>query len=308
MTAWKQRRVAVLMGGISAEREVSLNTGKNVLAAVKSKGYDAAGIDWTDAQDLTTLLRDAGIQVVWNALHGTYGEDGAVQGLLECLRIPYTGSGVAASAAAMDKLMSKDLFRANMVYTPEHVVIREGDDFASEAESLGYPVVVKPSREGSTVGITIVKDPKELAAAVELAHTCHGQTFLEEFIPGRELSVGILDDRVLGTVEIRPRKAFYDYQAKYLSGDTEYLVPAPITPVADAQVREQALLAYQCLGCCGHARVDVRLDPDDRPWVLEVNTLPGMTGTSLLPKIAAHAGIDYATLCEEILLGAGLRE
>src|SRR5688572_8421436 len=308
MTDWKQKRVAVLMGGISAEREVSLNTGKNVLGALQSKGYDAAGIDWTESQDLTTLLRDAKIDVVWNALHGTYGEDGAVQGLLECLRIPYTGSGVTASAAAMDKLMSKDLFRANMVYTPEHAVIGPGTDFASEAETLGYPVVVKPSREGSTVGITIVKDPAGLPAAVELARKCHGQTFLEAFVPGRELSVGILDDKVLGTVEIRPRKAFYDYQAKYLSGDTEYLVPAPISSIADAQAREQALLAYQALGCCGHSRVDLRLDPEDRPWVLEVNTLPGMTGTSLLPKIAAHAGIDYASLCEQILLGAGLRE
>jgi D-alanine-D-alanine ligase len=305
---WKGRRVAVLMGGISSEREVSLNTGKNVLGALQSKGHDVTGIDWTESQDLTTLLRDAKIEVVWNALHGTYGEDGAVQGLLECLRIPYTGSGVTASAAAMDKLMSKDLFRANMVYTPEHVVVGRGDDYVSEAESLGYPVVVKPSREGSTVGITIVKEAKDLAAAIELARKCHGATFMEEFIPGRELSVGILDDQVLGTVEIRPKKAFYDYQAKYLSGDTEYLVPAPITSVADAQAREQGLLAYQALGCCGHARVDLRLDPEDRPWVLEVNTLPGMTGTSLLPKIAGHAGMDYATLCERILNGAGLRE
>jgi D-alanine-D-alanine ligase len=305
---WKGRRVGVLMGGISSERDVSLNTGKGVLEALRSKGHDAVGIDWTEDRDLTRLIRDERIDVIWNALHGTWGEDGCVQGLLECLRIPYTGSGVTASAVAMDKILSKDLFRANMVYTPEHTVLRDGDDAASEAAQLGYPVVVKPSREGSTVGVTIVKEEAQLADAVALARACHGVTFLEEYIAGRELSVAILDDQVLGTVEIRPRKAFYDYQAKYLSGDTEYLVPAPLSPVADAQAREQGLLAYQALGCCGHARVDLRLDPDDRPWVLEVNTLPGMTGTSLLPKIARHAGIDYATLCEKILDGAGLRQ
>jgi D-alanine-D-alanine ligase len=305
---FKTARIGVLMGGISAERDVSLNTGKGVLEALRSKGYDAVGIDWTESRDLTELLRSEKVAVVWNALHGTYGEDGCVQGLLECLRIPYTGSGVIASGAAMDKVLSKDLFRANMVYTPDGVVIHPGDDAAAIADDLGYPVVVKPSREGSTVGVTIVKDPSELAAAIELAGRCHGVIMMEEYIPGRELSVGVLDDQVLGTVEIRPKKQFYDYSAKYLSGDTEYLVPAPLSPIADAQAREQGLLAYQALGCCGHARVDVRLDPEDRPWVLEVNTLPGMTGTSLLPKIAKHAGMDYATLCEKILLGAGLRE
>jgi D-alanine-D-alanine ligase len=304
---FKDKRVGILMGGLSSEREVSLNTGKNVLRAVQSKGYDAVGLDWTPDQDLTTLLRDAKVEVVWIALHGTYGEDGCVQGLLECLKLPYTGSGVIPSAAAMDKLISKDVFRQNDVDTPAHVVLRDGDDPHAAAARLGWPVVVKPSREGSTVGITIVKDASGLSAAVDLARKCHGQTFLEAFVPGRELSVGILDGEVLGTVEIRPKMEFYDYQAKYVTGDTEYLVPAPVSAVADARCRELSRKAYVALGCQGHSRVDVRLDPGDNAYVLEVNTLPGMTGTSLLPKIAAHAGMDYATLCERILDGAGLK-
>lgn len=305
--SWKNKRVAVLMGGLSSEREVSLNTGKNVLAALQSKGYDAVGIDWTAGGDVTTLLRDNRADVVWIALHGTYGEDGCVQGLLECLKIPYTGSGVIPSAAAMDKLISKDVFRQNDIDTPAHVILRDDEDPRDAVARLGYPVVVKPSREGSTVGITIVKDESGLDAAVALARKCHGQTFLEAFVPGRELSVGILDGEVLGTVEIRPKLEFYDYQAKYVTGDTEYLVPAPISQVADAKSRDLARRAFLSLGCQGHSRVDVRLDPSDNAYVLEVNTLPGMTGTSLLPKIAAHVGMDYATLCERILDGAGLK-
>ncbi|WP_437544563.1 D-alanine--D-alanine ligase [Sorangium sp. So ce367] len=303
----KKQRIGVLMGGVSAEREVSLSTGKGVLETLRASGYEAVGIDWTESRDLAELLRGENVTVVWNALHGTYGEDGCVQGLLECLRIPYTGSGVIASSAAMDKLVSKALFRANGVSTPEHVVVRRAEDAAIAAAKLGYPVVVKPSREGSTVGITIVQEEGELAAAFECARKCHGETFVETYIPGRELSVAILGGEVLGIVEIRLTRAFYDYAAKYESNDTEYLIPAPIGACASGRVCEQALLAYGALGCIGHARVDVRLDPEEHPWVIEVNTLPGMTGSSLLPKIARHAGIDYAALCERILLDAGRR-
>ena len=205
---YRKNRIGVLMGGLSAEREVSLNTGKGVLAALGKLGYDAVGVDWVAESDLGGLLRAAGVEVVWNALHGTFGEDGAVQGLLECLAIPYTGSGVLASAVGMDKIMSKRLFDEQDVPTPEWRAPRPGDDVAALARALGFPVVVKPSREGSTVGITIVERPEDLAAAVVAAARCHGDLLLERYVPGRELSVGLLDDEVLGTVEIRPRRAF----------------------------------------------------------------------------------------------------
>lgn len=307
MTNWKNKRVGVLMGGISSEREVSLRSGKGAVDALVSKGYDTVALDWAPDADVVKLLRDAHIDVVWLALHGTWGEDGSIQGLLECLKIPYTGSGVIASAASMDKLISKDVFRANLIDTPKHIVLREGVDQRDAAAELGYPVVVKPSNEGSTVGITIVTDAKDLDAAVALSRKCHGTTFLEAFVPGCEISVGILDGEVLGTVEIRPKKEFYDYDAKYVTGDTEYIVPAPISPIVDEMSRDLSRRSFEALGCVGQARVDLRITPDDEPFVLELNTLPGMTGTSLLPKIAKHAGMDYATLCERILATAGLR-
>ncbi len=300
----KKRRIGVLLGWLSAEREVSLNTGRGVHRALVEKGYDAVAIDWSRGRDLTELLRAERVELVWNALHGTYGEDGAVQGLLECLGIPYTGSGITASAVAMDKIVSKRLFDHAGIPTPEWRLLQPGDPMPD----LGWPCVVKPSREGSTVGVTIVKDASGFDDAVALARRCHGETLVERFVAGREASVGILDGEVLGTVEIRPRRAFYDYEAKYQSGDTEYLVPPSFGPEVGGPCQDAARRAYLALGCAGHARVDARIDDEGRSFILEVNTLPGMTGTSLLPKIAAHRGMDYATLVEKILLSAALRE
>ncbi len=303
----KDKRIGVLMGGVSAERDVSLNTGKGVLAALLESGYDAVGIDWTASADLAELLRKERVQLVWNALHGTFGEDGSVQGLLECLKIPYTGAGVLSSAVAMDKVLSKLLFEEGKIPSPAWKILRDGDDGHATAHAWGYPVVVKPSREGSSVGVTIVHAPAELAAAIVTARGCHGVTLIEKYIPGAEVQVGVLDGAVLGTVEVRPAKEFYDYEAKYLRNDTQYLVPAPLAPAVDAAVREASLRAYELLGCAGQSRVDCRVDPSGAVFVLEVNTLPGMTATSLLPKIARHAGMDYATLCVRILRSASLR-
>lgn len=316
-------KTAVLMGGISAEREVSLNTGRGVLRALSERGHDVVAIEWREGEDLVAALRREKIDRVWIALHGTLGEDGCVQGLLECLRIPYTGSGVTASALAMNKVLSKQLFEAHGIPTPDWEIAAGGggdDDperarerAEATARELGLPVVVKPACEGSTVGITIVREPRQVEEAVLLAAQFHGPTLLERFIPGRELSVGILDGELLGTVEIGVGAksgaggggdGFYDYDAKYLRSDNDYRVPAPIPPAVDAIVQRHAVDAYRALGCRGHARVDIRLDPHDEPFVLEVNTLPGMTQTSLLPKVAAHAGLDYGALCERILEGA----
>jgi D-alanine-D-alanine ligase len=308
MTDWKGKRVGVLMGGLSSEAEVSMNTGKGVLRALAGRGHDAVALEWHKGVDLVGLL--AGVDVVWIALHGTWGEDGCVQGLLECLQIPYTGSGVLASALAMDKVQSKRLFDHAAIPTPSWQVLDGRDAAAARvaADGFGYPCVIKPSREGSTVGVTIVKSPDEVGAALALARACHGEVLIEAYVAGREASVGIVDDEVLGSVEIRPRRAFYDYAAKYQSGDTEYLVPPSFGADVDRPCQEAALAAYRIVGCNGHARIDARIDDAGRPFILEVNTLPGMTGTSLLPKIAAHRGMDYGSLCERILGSAGLRE
>lgn len=305
MADFQKKRVGVLMGGPSAERDVSMNTGAGILRALQAKGYDAVKLEWSREIDLAGALREEKIQVAWIALHGTYGEDGCVQGLLECMKIPYTGSGVTASAVAMDKVLSKRLFDERGIPTPPWRVAKDAADAAKHARALGYPVVVKPAREGSTVGISIVKGESELAQAVAIAKQLHGQTIVERFIAGREISVAVLDGEVLGTVEIMPKAAFYDYDAKYLRGDTEYRVPAPMPAEYETPIKDAALLACEVMGVHGHARVDFRID-EKGGWVLEVNTLPGMTGTSLLPKIAAHAGMDYPTLVERILQSARL--
>jgi D-alanine-D-alanine ligase len=294
----KSKRIGVLMGGPSAEREVSLRTGAAVRDALERRGYSAVAVDWTGGESAAQLLRDARIDVVWLALHGTLGEDGCIQGLLECERIPYTGSGVLASALGMDKIASKQIFEQAGIQTPQWQL------FSSDLTAR-FPCVVKPSREGSSVGVTIVTDPKDWPGAIAAAQKCHGEVMVEAYVKGRDLSVAVLDDTVLGTVEIKPAVEFYDYEAKYQRKDTQYLVPAPLPPYADARARELTLMAHRALGCSGATRSDLVYDGKD-VWMLEVNTLPGMTATSLIPKIAQHAGMSYDELVERILLSARL--
>jgi D-alanine-D-alanine ligase len=294
-------RIGVVMGGLSAEREVSLNTGAGVLAALTERGHDVVGVDWADGTRLPELLAAAGVGVVWNALHGTFGEDGAVQGLCACLGIACTGSGILASALAMDKVMSKRIFESNGVPTPRWTLVAEDDAALSQ---WSPPFVVKPANEGSSVGVSIVEDRAELPAAIALARRYHGPVLVEEYIAGTEVFVGILDDAVLGSVEVRPAGKFYDYDAKYKRNDTKYLLPPELPADVLARAEGHALAAYRALGCSGHARPDLRIRTDGEVFVLEVNTLPGMTATSLLPKIAKQAGMGYATLCERILASA----
>jgi D-alanine-D-alanine ligase len=303
------RRVAVVMGGLSAEREVSLNTGAGVLAALRDKQWDAVAVDWKPGTSLARLLDDAGAHVVWNALHGTWGEDGAVQGLCACLQLPCTGSGILASALAMDKVMSKRIFESNDVPTPRWSLLShdgpaDGSDAVTALADWPLPCVVKPANEGSSVGVSIVDDRAQLAAAVASARQFHGPIIVEDYIAGTEVFVGILDGRVLGSVEVRPATKFYDYEAKYKRTDTKYLLPPELPRDVVERTERFALAAYTALGCSGHARPDLRISTAGEPSVLEVNTLPGMTKTSLLPKIALAAGIDYATLCEQILASA----
>jgi D-alanine-D-alanine ligase len=302
------KRVAVVMGGLSAEREVSLNTGAGVFAALQQKSWDVVAIDWQQGTSLARLLDDAHADVVWNALHGTFGEDGAVQGLCASLGIACSGSGILASALAMDKVMSKRIFESNGVPTPRWQLLpHDGPPDGSDASLLAswpLPCVVKPANEGSSVGVSIVEDRSQLAAAIALARGHHGDVIVEEYIAGTEVFVGILDGRVLGSVEVRPATKFYDYEAKYKRTDTKYLIPPELPRDILTRAEHHALGAYRALGCSGHSRPDLRISTAGECYVLEVNTLPGMTATSLLPKIAKSAGMDYATLCEEILASA----
>jgi len=302
----KNTRVVVLMGGLSSEREVSLESGAQVFAALRDLGYAVQAVDWRAEDNLATLLGEARAEVVWIALHGAFGEDGCVQGLCECLRVPYTGADPQASAVAMDKVLSKQVLVDHGLATPPWRVLRDGDDPRALARELGYPVVVKPAREGSTVGLTICEHEDALAKAVGEAARWQGHPLFERFVPGMELSVAVLDGKALGTVEIVPAGKTYDYEAKYKSDETQYFVPARVSAEAQKRLHQDSEAAYAALGVTGHARVDYRLDPDGGLWLLELNTLPGMTSHSLLPKMAAHAGIDFATLCERILLGARL--
>jgi D-alanine-D-alanine ligase len=299
------RRVAVVMGGLSAEREVSLNTGAGVHAALVSRGWDAVAIDWAPNTNLAQMISASGAEVVWNALHGTWGEDGAIQGLCACLQLPCTGSGILASALAMDKVMSKRIFESNGVPTPRwKLLAHDAGHLEADLAALAdwpVPCVVKPANEGSSVGVSVVDTRDQLAPALALARQFHGPVIVEDYIAGTEVFVGILNGRVLGSVEVRPKTRFYDYEAKYKRTDTQYLIPPELpAPIID-RAQALALAAYQALGCTGHARPDLRINPAGDVFVLEVNTLPGMTGTSLLPKIAKSIGMDYPTLCEEIL-------
>ncbi len=295
----KNKRIGVLMGGLSSEREVSLESGAGAIAALRERGYDVVAIDWRAGTSLATLLTAERVEVVWNALHGTYGEDGAVQGLCACLGISCTGSGILASALAMDKVASKRIFDSFGIATPRWRVI-EGSDVGDFAP----PMVIKPAREGSSVGVSVVREERAIAAAIATARAHEGPTLIEEFIEGPELCVGVLGSQVIGSLEIRPASGFYDYEAKYVRDDTQYLIPVPLPAAVLACAEALALAAYCALDCSGYGRVDLRIDKRGAPFVLEVNTLPGMTSHSLLPKIAAHAGIDYGTLCERILASA----
>jgi D-alanine-D-alanine ligase len=293
-------RVAVVMGGSSAEREVSLDSGRNVLAALKARGVDAQAIDGIPA--LLDALRAGHFARVFNILHGQHGggEDGVLQGALESLNVPYTGSGVLGSALSMDKTRSKRVWQSLGLPTPAFVPLLRGADVHAAAKQIGFPLIVKPSCEGSSVGVTRVFEEKDLDAAVALAAKYPGDLLMEALIEGDELTVGILGRQVLPSIHIVPKGAFYDYNAKYVAEDTRYICPG-LEGEAEASLRALALEAFDALGCYGWGRVDVMRDRQGRNWLLEVNTAPGMTSHSLVPKAAAVAGIDYQELCWRVL-------
>ncbi|MGB4594171.1 MAG: D-alanine--D-alanine ligase [Coriobacteriia bacterium] len=302
-------KVAVLMGGVSAEREVSLHTGEQVIAALSRGGATAAALDTADLGFIETL-RTGGFDVAFICLHGRFGEDGTVQGLLELLGLPYVGSGVLASALAMDKVMSKHLFAMMKLRTPEYIVLRKGDvvDVARIAAALGSKTVVKPANEGSAIGVSIVHDPAELPAAIDGAFRYDDQVLVEQFVAGAEVTVGILgndDPFALPTLEIVPEHEFYDYESKYVPGMSRHIIPARVSEESRAECSRLALEAHLALGCRGMSRADTIVEENGTVWLLEANTIPGMTSTSLLPDAARAYGIEFPDLCA-LLVGLAL--
>jgi len=304
----KRRRVGVLMGGASAERDVSLCSGKAVAAALLDAGHDVAPVLLDGGMDPLSAIASAEIDVAFLALHGRLGEDGCIQGLLEWMGIPYTGSSVLSSALAMDKLKAKELFRLHNVPTPPYYVFERsaGAEIEETHGSFGYPVVVKPRREGSSFGVAKAHDAGELALAMEQALSYGDSALVERYIGGREVHVGILGGRVLGAIEVAPKSGMYDTRAKYTPGMTDYFLPARLGDQRLCGVLNLAERAAQALDTDGAVRVDLIVTEGQNEYVLEVNTLPGMTPTSLLPKIAEAAGFGFTELCEAILLRARL--
>jgi D-alanine-D-alanine ligase len=322
-------KVAVLMGGRSSEREISLRTGQGVAQALRNLGHDVTSVDAADGavleagqEESTARSREAVLalpvsamlaavqsapvrdaDVVFIALHGTYGEDGTIQAALELAGKTYTGSGVLASAIAMDKAMSKRVFEREAIPTPQWVVLESGVPGSNVDTSLlgGYPLVVKPNAEGSTVGLTIVKHPSELNAALEKAGRHDAQILIEQYIDGREMTVAVVGEEAYPVVEIEPKSGFYDYEAKYTKGMTTYTCPAELDKDDARLLRELAVECAGVLGCRGVVRVDFRINEDGDPFVLEVNTVPGMTPTSLVPMAAKAKGVSYDQLVGRIV-------
>lgn len=303
-------RVAVLMGGESAEREISLRSGAGVLSALQGSGVNAFGFDPAE-RELHELQNEL-VDRVFIALHGRFGEDGTVQGALELMKIPYTGSGVLASSLALDKPMTKRVWRTHDLPTPKFEMLGDDMDPHAVVASLGLPIAVKPAIEGSSLGFSRVNETAELRAAYELARRYDRGVIAEAFITGREFTCALLETsagsvEALPVIEIVAPKGEYDYQNKYFGTATKYLCPAPISAGLEAEMRELSVRAFQALGCKGWARVDVMLDPEIGPMLLEINTSPGMTDHSLVPMAARQAGLSYEQLVMQVAAGASLK-
>lgn len=297
----KKHKIGILAGGPSSERDISLKSGKAVLAALQGAHLDVIFLD-VNEDDFSVAIDKAGIDLAFIALHGRFGEDGTVQKLLTNKNIPYTGSGPVSSHLALDKLASKEKFVAQGIKVPKHVVVCSGE--RAEKIDIGFPCVVKPRYEGSSMGLSVVKSENELEKALKKAAEFGDETIVEEYISGREVTVGVLDNKPLPVVEIVAAGGVYDFRAKYDSRETEYIVPAKIEPEYFELAQKIALRAHEALGCTGFSRVDMRLSEEGEVYVLEVNTIPGLTERSLLPMAAGAAGMDFSQLCISMLEGA----
>lgn len=291
-------RVAVLMGGWAAEREVSLVSGQAVLDGLLRRGINAHGID--AGRDIVTILAAGGYDRVFNVLHGRGGEDGEIQGALEILGLPYTGSGVMGSAIGMDKYRTKLLFQSLGLPTPGFALINDESDLAVAAE-LGFPLMVKPALEGSSIGMSRANDPAQLRSAWKAAAAYDSHVMAEQWITGAEYTAAVLGDRALPLIRLETSNDFYDYEAKYESDDTRYLIPCGLEPDQEAKLQALALKAFEAVGASGWGRIDILMDEQQEPWLIEVNTVPGMTGHSLVPMAAKAVGIDFDELVWRIL-------
>lgn len=299
--------IGVLMGGYSSEREISLKSGKAIFEALKTHGCRVSPIDilLQDEEAILSLLMGSQIDVAFIALHGHLGEDGVIQSIIEKMNIPYTGSGVEASRLALNKVSAQAIFKKNQIPIPGYEVVSRGQRLNIDklAGQIGrFPVVVKPSSQGSSIGIALVEDKRNLHEAIAKAFEYDGQVLIEQYIDGKELTVGILGQDSLPVIEIKPKAKFFDFTAKYQSaGATEYIVPAQLPKEVSVQVQKVAYQAHEALGCCDFSRVDVMLDKNNNSYILEVNTIPGFTATSLLPKAAMAAGMDFTQLCLKLV-------
>jgi len=302
--------IGVIAGGLSSEREISLKTGTKIYEALIDLGYRVDFIDFKDG----FMQKLKNIDIAFLALHGRYGEDGTIQGMLELLKIPYTGSGVLSSAVVIDKIMTKKLLYCEDIPTPPYLVFdaqnpTDTDDLKKKVKGMGYPVIIKPNREGSTIGVTIANEPAQLKPGINEARKYDRLVLVEKFIEGRELTASILglNPIALPIIEIKPKSGFYDYRSKYTVNMTEYIVPAQLDQEMAFRINDIALKSHTLLNCSAISRVDFILDGSGTPYVLEVNTMPGMTPTSLVPKAAQAAGISFGHLAEIILNYAGLK-
>lgn len=298
-------RIGVLMGGPSTEREISLISGRTVYESLKQAGLDVVAIDikTENIKENNQLIKNHKINCAFLAMHGFFGEDGRIQEILENLNIPYTGSGVLASRLAMDKIASRSIFEVYEINVPRYKVVDRNSYNLNWKmhNNLKLPLVVKPAAHGSSIGLSIVDKKETLDKAVDCAFRFDAKVLIEEFINGREVTVGILHEQALPVIEIIPKKRFFDYEAKYTSGMTDYIVPSKLDKEVLNKIEDAALAAHKLLGCYGCSRVDMILNSDNTPFVLEVNTIPGLTKNSLLPKAAKTVGIDFAQLCIKLI-------
>lgn len=299
-------RIGVLMGGPSTERDISLKSGEAVCGSLKQLGLKAVAIEVTgdDIEENIRLIKSHKINCAFVALHGRFGEDGQIQEILDTLKVPYTGSGVSASRLAMDKVASRQIFVANGLRAPKYKILCKSSysrKHKIDTSDLGLPLVIKPACQGSSIGLSIVDSIDDLDRALDSAFSLDDRVLIEEYIKGREMTVGILDDRALPVIEIIPKRRFFDYEAKYKVGVTDYVVPAKLEKGIAKNLQEAALSAHRLLGCFGCCRVDMILGQNNVAYVLEVNTIPGMTKISLLPKAAKVAGIEFSQLCLKLI-------
>ena len=296
-------KIGVLMAGPSLEKKISLKSGRAVCAALKKGGFKVIPvIIKTDrVEDNLRLLKLKRIDCAFIALHGRFGEDGGIQKILESLKIPYTGSKVKASCLAMDKIASRKIFLRHGLKVPASKVLKKDSYNGMDLSELNLPLVVKPATHGSSIGLSIIDQLEDIPQAINLAFTFDKRIIIEEYIKGRELTVGILEEEAMPVIEIVPKRVFFDYQAKYKKGLTDYIVPAKLNPLVASRVKRAALSAHRLLGCFGCSRVDIILNERQEPFILEVNTIPGLTETSLLPKAAKKIGIDFTSLCLKLI-------